>query len=317
MSEILHLLQQARVEVREKGTNVGSEHINICCPYCGEEKFHCGIHEFDLWFKCFVCGEGGSWKKFKTKLKKLYPKIKWDSISHYNEIYLESEKIIIERENPVFWREICEKDRDILDWLKTPPERSILKDTDRQRGLPLSIAMDAGLMIGTKKLGGYIVFNLNGNVNARKFTDKAVGPRWWKQLVDSPYLFGKEFCEKTQPPVGVITEGIFDCLRIPLGNSVAILGSAVSDALIVDIARVFKNTKTLILAMDRDANSKAVVTMRLILLDLGYEVKVVDWNLIKDPEIKDLDELYLTTTKEKFFKFLGTPQFIDCSYSLL
>jgi hypothetical protein len=319
MSELRYLLNAAKIATKEQGTNVGREHINICCPFCNESKYHCGIHEFDLWFKCFVCGEGGGWLKIRRKLKTLYPSIPWDSINYKKEdIYLPDE--IKKPQTPkkqVYWREVQEKDLPILEWLEAKPHFENIQKRDRERGLDLDIAFDAGLMIGTGKLNGYIVFKNGENINARKYSSDVVGPRWWKRIEDSPFLFGKEWVQKMNPEIGIITEGIFDCLRIPIGYGVAILGSSISENLIEEIVKTFENAHTLVLAMDRGANRNSITYMRLILLDMGYNVVVPDWGAICPKIIKDLDELFLFKSKSKFFSFIQAPHFIEHSLSFL
>ena len=294
MSELSQLLKSAHVEVRERGTNVGSEFINICCPFCGEDRFHCGLHEIDLWFKCFVCGEGGAWLRIKRKLKKLHPSANWDAVSHESKsIYVPEDTKPIAQRKPVHWREITESDFLVLDWLGSSPNLKYIAEKDRERGIDIDIALDAGLLMGIGKLRGYVVFKNGNNINARKYNSDVPGPRWWKQLEDSPYLFGKEWVEKMQPKVGVISEGIFDILRVPLGQGVAILGSAVSDLLVSEIVRVFDTADSLVLALDKGANRTSVTRMRLMLLDMGFEVILPDWDSINEDGIKDLDEFYL------------------------
>ena len=319
MSDLTHLLQASRIEVKEHGTNVGREHVNICCPYCDESKFHCGIHEYDYWFKCFVCGEGGSWGKLRYQLRKVYPYVDWSLIKNKNkEVYLDDEKKPHKaKDMPVFWREVDERDIEVLEWLEERPNQRDLKEKDRERGLDIKIALDAGLMIGIKKLKGYIVFKNGENINARKYYLDSPGPRWWKRLKDRPYLFGKEWTEKMNPKVGVITEGIFDCLRIPFGYGVAILGSAVSELLVSEIIKAFPTADTLVLALDRDANKNSITQMRLMLMDLGYEVKTVDWNSISRKEIKDLDDLFLSISQKKFFNFVQIQNIFSKQISLL
>jgi DNA primase len=43
------------VEYRHGGKNVGANDVNICCPFCGEDRFHLGIHKDKGLLNCWVC----------------------------------------------------------------------------------------------------------------------------------------------------------------------------------------------------------------------------------------------------------------------
>lgn len=54
--DVLGYLHSRGVNYREHGKNVGYNDINVCCPFCGETKFHLGINKIDGRLNCWVCG---------------------------------------------------------------------------------------------------------------------------------------------------------------------------------------------------------------------------------------------------------------------
>ena len=315
--ELISLLQSSGISIREHGANTGKEHINICCPFCNEARFHCGIHRTQLWFKCFVCGEGGNWNKIREKLYQKKPEGKWfDLCIEKESFYVDEIKKDFISQKEVYWREFNQSnDTELYSWLIDSPKYEDLFERYRSRSVGLSSALDYGLMTGIKKLEGYAVFKTGENVVARKISSDYVGTKWWKNTVDSTFLFGANWTKKANPVVGVITEGIFDSMRIPVGVGVALLGSAVSDKLILEISKAFEKTETLILALDRDANQKSLDVMQLMLSDLGFSVVRVDWNTVEDRNLKDIDEVFLYEP-ESLQNLLGL-EVLDDTISLL
>ena len=51
---LISALKRRGFSVRESGKNVGAQMVNICCPFCEEERFHLGVHAENLWFHCFA-----------------------------------------------------------------------------------------------------------------------------------------------------------------------------------------------------------------------------------------------------------------------
>lgn len=64
------LLDHYGIEFKTSGKNVGQNWIGVCCPYCGEERFHCGINMDTKVTSCFVCGESGTLLKLISTLLK-------------------------------------------------------------------------------------------------------------------------------------------------------------------------------------------------------------------------------------------------------
>jgi len=54
---------------RTSGKNVSKGEYSICCPYCGEAKFHCGINPSKGLFNCWKCSEKGNIVRLVAKIK--------------------------------------------------------------------------------------------------------------------------------------------------------------------------------------------------------------------------------------------------------
>ena len=59
MIEVISYLDSRGVDYRTGGKNVGANDINICCFWCGEERYHMGIHKSKGFLHCWVCGFEG------------------------------------------------------------------------------------------------------------------------------------------------------------------------------------------------------------------------------------------------------------------
>jgi hypothetical protein len=69
--DALAYLEDRGIEVREKGQNVSREWIGINCPFCGDEKFHCGINRISKKYSCWRCGSKGGPVKFVMTIEGL------------------------------------------------------------------------------------------------------------------------------------------------------------------------------------------------------------------------------------------------------
>jgi len=54
---------------RTSGKNVSKGEYSICCPYCGEAKYHCGINPSKGLFNCWKCSEKGNIVRLVAKIK--------------------------------------------------------------------------------------------------------------------------------------------------------------------------------------------------------------------------------------------------------
>ncbi len=68
MLNIQQFLINKHIEFRKEGKNVNRGETNICCPFCGENRYHLGINvEKDI-FACWKCSSAGDIAKLLSKL---------------------------------------------------------------------------------------------------------------------------------------------------------------------------------------------------------------------------------------------------------
>jgi hypothetical protein len=294
MSELRELLNQAGIPIKDTGNNVGRLFINICCPHCNETLFHCGIHESELFYKCLVCAEGGSWYKLRRVLEKQYPRVDWSSINtgKYKPRYVETASTYLPKELQELTRPLTKKDERQFDYLTEIPFEDELGDKFRPRGLEPSLITRINPGIGINKLKGYVTFTQGQNLIARSYVRSKA--RWWKSVHDGVYIYGADFVEEVQPQWVAITEGVFDCLSVPFGHGLAILGSMTSTGWISKLVEsVPKKTKTVLLALDKGVPANTRNKFALILNDCGLDVYSWNWNNPDFDDIKDIDEVRL------------------------
>jgi len=71
MFSIEQFLRINNIEYRTNGKNVSKGEYSICCPYCGEAKFHCGINPSKGLFNCWKCSEKGNIVRLVAKIKNI------------------------------------------------------------------------------------------------------------------------------------------------------------------------------------------------------------------------------------------------------
>ena len=57
-----------KIEYRTSGKNVSRGEYSVCCPFCSESKFHCGINPVKQLYHCWICGNKGNYEKLLSKL---------------------------------------------------------------------------------------------------------------------------------------------------------------------------------------------------------------------------------------------------------
>lgn len=298
MPNLRDSLSIARVPFKESGTNVGHDMINICCPFCGEEKFHCGIHRDDLWYKCFVCGEGGGWRNIAYKLQEKYPNVNWLSLSRSEgRIRYLDERPRLSRDLGELTREFTEKDRTPFEYLTEIPYLDELNSKNRPRGFSSDLIKKYRIGIGINELKGYVTFQQGKNLIARRYSLNETLPRYWKSINDGIFIFGEDQVYELNSQWVCIVEGVFDVMALPYGHGLAILGSIMSDGWISHlIASLPTGTRTVILALDKGVPHRTLVKFTLLLQDCGLEVKLWDWSLFE--VAKDLDEVRIVYGEE-------------------
>lgn len=287
MSEVVSLLNEARVLTKDHGDNVGAGFINICCPFCGESRFHLGINLEEYWFKCLMCGRGGSWYTLAAALRDAYPYVNWFSLRPFAEQpkYLDTHSISTATKRNIrqLTRPFNENDQAAWDYLT------------KTRYLSPELIQEAKITVGKGKLRGYVAFVDGDFIAARKF--RGYGPTWWKQgSAANPY--GATWAARVRPLWAVITEGIFDVLAVPLGHALGMFGITTSLKWL-DIAMDFlPDTEILILGLDRGVSTKTIDMLAFTSLDCGYKVVVWDWHNPLFDGIKDLDEVRVRFGRE-------------------
>lgn len=283
MSEVISLLNEARVPTKEHGDNVGAGFINICCPFCGEPRFHLGINLEEHWFKCLMCGQGGSWYTLAAALRDAYPHVNWFSLRSSSEQpkYLDKDTI-----SPATKRTIQQLTRPF----NNECDHAAWQYLTETRYLSPELIQDTKITVGKGRLRGYVTFVDGDFIAARKF--RGYGPDWWKQgSANNPY--GATWAQRVRPLWAAITEGVFDVLAVPLGHALGMFGITTSSKWL-DIAMDFlPDTKIIILGLDRGVSSKTIGELTFIFLDCGYEVATWDWCDPLFDGIKDLDEVRL------------------------
>ena len=191
------------------------------------------------------------------------------------------------------WRPIdWARDKAVVQWLTGQPHEKDIKHPLRPRWLPQSVAEASEARMGIGKLEGYVVWQQDGQIVARRYARSVSGPKWWQQN-EGAFIFGAEWCKKFSPPICVITEGIFDCLRLPIGTGLALLGTTLSNKILQQIVLHTQPSQKILLALDRDAPKKTVQEFYLRLSEFGYAVAVLDWQKCPVAGAKDLDEIYV------------------------
>ena len=300
------ILQGAGLAYRVRGKNTGANHINICCPFCGEDRFHCGIHKEKGWFKCFVCGQGGGWfllaKQLNASLSfHQVPYNVFGGAEYITEESAESKEVATDKE---LCREFDIKtDAQAIKWLTGKPYKKDIKHPLRPRWLPDSVMRASEARMGINRLSGYIVWQQGGNTVARRYTRSGSGSKWW-QKNEGGFVFGYDWCKKFSPKFCVLCEGVFDCLRLPIGSAAAVLGTAISDKTLATVSDMLPTGIDILLAFDRDAKPDMVETYALRLLEIGYNVKTLDWGKAPCQLAKDLDEIFVLHGQDGLDRFL-------------
>ena len=312
IEELKQKFTQYKIPFREHGKNVGREHINICCPLCDEQRFHCGIHINKLFFHCWVCNGGGSWEKLKVYLYKKYPLGNWNEIKRNKKTTYQAKPKHKVHIIDYFYNK-ADKEKQ---WLSNLCSLETIKDPFRPRWIKPNILDNYDIRIGVDKYKDYIGFIQDNNLIARKFNKNSYGVKWLKHLNQKPFIFNFNICKISEPNVGFITEGIFDCMRFPYGSAIAIMGHQISNQLLSKVVECFEKTNTIVLALDRDVNDQIIQKLYINLHSLGYNVKTIDWSKV-DSYLKDIDEIYIAEGEKYIFNLLNVEKSVIFTDSIL
>jgi hypothetical protein len=281
MAQLIQLLNEAHISTKEHGDNVGAGFINITCPFCSDSRFHLGINLEEHWFKCLMCGEGGSWYRLAKTLQRLYPHVNWFSLGSIIEQpkYLDTYSV-----SPKVKKEISRLTRPL-----TANDIAVWEYLIQVRQLTPELIQEARITVGKGDLRGYITFVDHDFLVARKFTNR-YGPDWKKHGIASvPY--GATWVSRIKPLWVVIAEGVFDVLAVPLGHALGMFGITTSVKWL-DIAMDFlPDTEIIIIGLDRGVSTRTIDKLVFMFSDCGYKVRVWDWSNPIFNGMKDLDDV--------------------------
>lgn len=282
-------MREAGVPTKDRGDNVGANFVNICCPFCGELRYHLGINLKEHWFKCLMCGEGGAWYTLARELRTHYPQVDWFSLKRYDRQsrYLDEETL-----TPQIKREIAKLSRPFkfVDGYLCKEDCRAWKYLTEKRQLAPEIIDYAKIGQGIGKLRGHVTFVDGEFVAARRYS--GTGPSWFKQgSATRPY--GAAWVRRIKPLWAVITEGVFDVLSVPLGYAIGMFGITLSTKWIDIAMEALPDTEAIIIGLDRGVSSRTISTLMLMFGDCGYKVYRWNWTDPLFDGIKDLDEVRL------------------------
>ena len=278
--DISTVLTIAGIPNRVKGKNVGRGFVNVCCPFCDEGRFHCGINTDKLWFKCFVCNTGGSWTRLGKELSKIHKGFDYRSIedgSSYID-HSDYEPVrIIKGFAPIYIP---------LNWVTDLLSDRNLNYFDISTDLKL-YSVDKGrkcLAFGDGSFGKRIIWYPRGNPKYKKYFDEKVKD-------DRHWLFGLDSFKGGN---AVIVEGLFDMISARMYKIPAIAaltkiaaGTKQSEDTIVQL--LAKNIQRVTIAFDRDVGYNATHDLAMEMRDSGIDTNVFDWRKLPR-SVKDFDE---------------------------
>ena len=280
---LISALKRRGIAIRESGKNVGSSMVNICCPFCEEERFHLGIHEKKLWFNCFVCGAKGQFWKLQKKL---------DLADIDKTRYTDDRRTPKQVTSPVSGLELIplQPDDEFTAYLIN---RDITLQALKAVGFRKNKTLDGFLYIpcdNSQWIGRSI--DENPTLKHKKIT-----------ITSDPFTFGFERVANYNWDKLIIVEGIFDALRLPLGMAVALCGKTLGDSVLAQLI-TFGESREIVFFLDKDVENvrnhfKEQIN---VLLDFGIKVKIYKWQ--PNTTAKDCDELG-RTNEEELYKELG------------
>lgn len=304
MFDLRSILSNAGVPWRDRGSNTSKSHINVCCPFCGEIRFHCGIHREQGWYHCFVCDGSGSWRDVRSKLSEEYPRMAGASLPTVNTAFVDDYKKTYVSEEIISVPLHDEKDSAIWRWLTKTPSVDVFYHPYRPRGFSKRTLLDGGVGKGINKFRGYVTFDNEGEIIARKYSTQVIGPKWKRSYSSLKPVYGETFCKTTEPAKGVVVEGVFDCLRFPLGHAVALCGSTKAAGKVLAVLNAFESTEEVVLALDRDKEGSHIqAELRMLLSEHGKRVTCFPWNDVST-EVRDVDEFAIMYGEKELHEVL-------------
>ena len=295
---LIDFLSANSIPYRERGKNVTPVCINICCPFCHEDRYHCGINfERDCVFYCWVCSENGHWNKLYYKIKPIF-NIKTPLQNQFVKFIIKK-KVTKKKINVLY--DNLELNKDQVKFLTTIPKQDEIGSLCRSRGISIDILNQLIIKPGRGSYRDYIFFLFGKNIIGRLFR-QSTKPKWHREEHEL-LLCGEKEYSKMQPNYVVLTEGVFDMLRIPLGFGVAFL-SVYNKSDFIRIISINKNLEKVIVALDRGVKRKILIDIKIICNQYNLKYSILNWN--KQPkEYKDIDEIYVHKGENYLYDLLN------------
>lgn len=301
MLNIQQFLINKHIEFRKEGKNVSRNEVNICCPFCGEDRYHCGINQEKNIFACWKCSVKGDIAKLLSKLLGIsYTEAK-DIVNPQSDL----KKVLEEREKKSFKTEeiikkkvfklpehtyLFRQDRTNL-WQETA-----LKFLREKYNLMWGHILDAKLhyCIGGKYQNCIIIpiYYNNKLVNFIGRTwDKSSKMRYLNCSNEESIYNTKSLLynyDNIKPKKDLIlVEGAFDCIKAGLDRSVALCGTEVTQKqknLLIGL-----KAKKIIIMFDADVH---ITTTKRKAQDLADYLSIfVKTRVVKLPDNKDPGEM--------------------------
>ncbi len=241
------ILEEALTSCGIGYNNQTTNAVNICCPFCNDEGYHCGVFLDNLNYHCWKCHSVGSlYELLRVVLRISYK----DYLELFQSVYGEiTDETIIERLKKVLNPEV-EKQLKGTKEVKWPPPNTVsiekmgsdivVTNFLTKRNLELGFCIEKGVRIGLiGRLMNYFVVPVieGGQVVAyqgRSMLLTAKRRKYMSEGMMGDFLYNYDEIIPDSPVA--IVEGIFDCWSTR--NSVASFGTNLSDTQIYKLAKL-------------------------------------------------------------------------------
>ncbi len=288
------LLSECGIDFLEKGTNIGRGNVAISCLYHMDVSKHLNIREEHPYnFRCWSCGESGTFNRLARDLNKAY-NVEIEPIKLNNSLRDKPKRppLVIPYEE---FYELSSHDWR-YNWLIGTNGRWLPK-----------IAVDNFTPLFSTFRGwkDYVAFYSGEFILGRNL--EATGPKW-KKIGTYNKFFGEDEIIKNKPETIYITEGLFDTFRFNYGTSIPLLQRDITINTIAILKKKFNWNPSYQLMLDRDVKLPELKKMVRLFTSLGVKANYIEWELIPEELGKDIDEVcvksgtpYYTRIDEELF----------------
>ena len=283
MESLESILTKFGIPFRDQGKNVGSDDVNINCPFCNmDPSYHCGISRSTGVFHCWVCNASGSFRKLIVRLSQVYRNkelLRYYRMFNRGMYSPVKEKPIPESDLSKYYVPLNSHDplaKPYIDYL-------LSRDVSLKRAQLVNVGM------GLDKMYGRVVFPVKisryNGIIGRSISDQK--PKWKKLKATRhfPPVFGLHLITRNKFPFLFVCEGIFDILKLPIGSAIAILSKGFSRRAILEIFKVYRGD--IVLALDNDTTTLDNLRWKEGFEELGFNVSIFQYR----SGVKDFGEL--------------------------